>query len=152
MPANPSFDDIATTTLQNYSGELADNATKTMALLDRLRRKGKIQPADGGRTIVQELEVSLNTNGGWYTGFDTLSTVPFNPFSAAEYSWKQAYMPIVWSGLEKLQNSGRSQVIDLVAKRIANGRKSIFDLVAQATYSDGTGFGGKQLQGLGLHV
>jgi hypothetical protein len=152
MPANPSFDDVATTTLQNYSEDLADNATKTMALLDRLRRKGKVMPADGGRTIVQPIEALLNTNGGWFSGFDTLSTVPFNPFTAAEYAWKQAYVPIVWSGLEKLQNTGRSQVINLVSSRIANGRKSMFDLVAQATYSDGTGFGGKQLHGLGLFV
>jgi hypothetical protein len=91
MPANPSFDDVATTTLQNYSEDLADNATKTMALLDRLRRKGKVMPADGGRTIVQPIEALLNTNGGWFSGFDTLSTVPFNPFTAAEYAWKQAY-------------------------------------------------------------
>jgi hypothetical protein len=78
--------------------------------------------------------------------------VPFNPFTAAEYAWKQAFVPVVWSGLEKLQNTGRSQVIDLVTSRISNGRKSIFDLVAQATYADGTGFGGKQMHGLGLFV
>jgi hypothetical protein len=152
MPANPSFDDIASTTLQLYEDSLADNATKTMALLDRLRRKGKVNPASGGRTIVQPLEVGLNTNGGWYSGADTLSTVPFQPFSAAEYAWKQAFVPVVWTGLEKLQNSGRAEVIDIIASRIANGRKSLYDLVAQASYADGTGFGGKQMHGLGLMV
>ena len=45
-----------------------------------------------------------------------------NPFTAAEYAWKQAFVPVVWSGLEKLQNTGRSQVIDLVTSRISNGR------------------------------
>jgi hypothetical protein len=68
MPANANFDDIVTTTLRNRSGKLADNATKTTALLDRMRRKGKVKPAAGGRTIVQELETGLNTNGGWYAG------------------------------------------------------------------------------------
>lgn len=71
MPANANFDDIVTTTLRNRSGKLADNATKTTALLDRMRRKGKVKPAAGGRTIVQELEVSLNTNGGWYAGLNS---------------------------------------------------------------------------------
>ena len=42
MPANPNFDDIVTTTLRNRSGKLADNATETTVLLDRLRRKGKV--------------------------------------------------------------------------------------------------------------
>lgn len=152
MPANPNFDDIVTTTLRNRSGKLADNATKTTALLDRLRRKGKVKPADGGRTIVQELEVALNPNGGWYAGLDVLSANMHEPFSAAEYDWKQAYVPAVWSGLDKLKNQGELAVIDLVASRVKNSEKSLTDLVAQAVYSDGTGFGGKQLHGLGLFV
>jgi hypothetical protein len=152
MPANPDFDDIVTTTLRNRSGKLADNATKTMVLLDRMRRKGKVKPADGGRTIVQELEVSLNPNGGWYAGLDFLNTNMHQPFTAAEYDWKQAFMPCVWSGLEKLQNRGEHAVINLVSSRLKNTEKSLTDLVAQAAYSDGTGFGGKQLHGLGLFV
>jgi len=152
MGANPNFDDIVTTTLRNRSGKLADNATKTTALLDRMRRKGKVKPAAGGRTIVQELEVALNTNGGWYAGYDTLSTNAFEPFTAAEYDWKQAYVPVVWSGLEKLKNMGEFEVIDLVANRVKNSEKTLYDLVASGSYSDGTGFGGKQISGLGLFV
>lgn len=152
MPANPSFDDIVTTTQRNRSGKLADNATKSVAFLDRLRRKGKIKIADGGRTIVQELEVSLNPNGGWYAGMDTLNTNLHEPFTAAEYDWKQAYVPCTWSGAEKLKNQGENATIDLVTSRIKNSEKSLTDLVAQASYSDGTGFGGKQLHGLGLFV
>jgi len=152
MPANPDFDDIVTTTQRSRSGKLADNATKSVAFLDRLRRKGKIKPADGGRTIVQELEVSLNPNGGWYAGMDQLNTNLHEPFSAAEYDWKQAYVPCVWSGMEKLKNQGESQVIDLVASRLKNSEKSLMDMVGQAAYSDGTGFGGKQMHGLGLFI
>ena len=152
MPANPNFDDIVTTTLRNRSGKLADNATESTVLLDRLRRKGKVKPAGGGRTIVQELETALNPNGGWYAGFDTLNTNTFEPFSAAEYDWKQAYVPVVWSGLEKLKNMGEFEVIDLVGSRVQNAEKSLYDLVAQASYSAGTGSGGKQMHGLGLFV
>ena len=152
MPANANFDDIVTTTLRNRSGKLADNATVSTVLLDRLRRKGKVKPAGGGRTIVQELEVSLNTNGSWYAGFDTLNTNTFEPFSAAEYDWKQAYVPVVWSGLEKLKNMCEFEVIDLIGSRVQNAEKSLYDLVAQASYAAGTSFGGKQMHGLGLFV
>lgn len=152
MPANPNFDDIVTTTQRARSGKLSDNATKSVAFLDRLRRKGKIKTVDGGRTIVQELEVSLNPNGGWYAGMDTLNTNLHEPFSAAEYDWKQAYVPCVWSGAEKLKNQGENAVVDLVTSRLKNSEKSLTDLVAQAAYSDGTGAGGKQLHGLGLFV
>jgi hypothetical protein len=152
MPANPDFDDIVTTTLRNRSGKLADNATRAVVFLDRLRRKGKVKTAAGGRTIVQELEVSLNPNGGWYAGYDTLNTNVHEPFSAAEYDWKQAYVPCVWSGLDKLKNQGEHATINLIQSRIKNSEKTLIDLVAQAVYSDGTGSGGKQLHGLGLFV
>lgn len=152
MGANPNFDDIVTTTLRNRSASLADNATKTIALLERLRRRGKVKPAGGGRTIVQEIEATLNSQAGWYAGYDLLSTTPVQPFTAAEYDWKQAYVPVIWSGLEKLKNMGEHQVIDLIAARVRNAEKSLMDLVGQAVYSDGTGFGGKQMHGLGLFV
>lgn len=152
MSANVDFDDIVTTTLRNRTGKLADNATKTTAFLDRLRRKGKVKPAAGGRTIVQELEVGLNPNGGWYAGMDTLSTNQFQPFSAAEYDWKQAYVPAIWSGLDKLKNQGELATINLVSSRVKNSEKSLADLVATGAFSDGTGFGGKQMNGLGTYV
>lgn len=152
MPANPDFDDIATTTVRNRSGKIADNASRTTAFLDRLRKKGKMRPVMGGRTIVQELEVSLNPNSGWYAGLDNLSTNAHEPFSAAEYDWKQAYTPIVWSGLDEIRNQGEWAATDLIASRIANGERSLNDLVAIAVHSDGTGSGGKQLHGLGLFV
>jgi hypothetical protein len=152
MGANPNFDDMVTTTLRNRDGKLADNCTKTMVLLDRLRRKGKMKPAAGGRTIVQGIEAALNPNGGWYAGWDLLNTNSFEPFTAAEYDWKQAYVPVAWNGLEKLKNMGEWEVIDLISSRVANGEKSLSDLVAQAAYSDGTGSGGKQMQGLQLHI
>lgn len=152
MAGNPDFDDIVTTTLRNREKSLADNATVSTAFLDRLRRKGKVKPAAGGRTIVLPLEIALNTNGGWYAGFDPLNVDAFNPFSAAEFDWKQAYVPVAWSGLEKLQNMGEFATIDLVVSRVKNGEKSLADLVATASFSDGTGYGGKQMQGLGLYV
>lgn len=123
-----------------------------MVLLDRLRRKGKVQPAAGGRTIVQELEASLNPFGGWYAGLDTLNVNLHEPFTAAEYDWKQAYVPAVWSGLDKLKNQGEYATINLITSRVRNSEKSLMDLVAQAAYSDGTSYGGKQLHGLGLFV
>lgn len=152
MPANPDFDDIVTTTLRNRNGKLADNATKTVAFLDRLRRRGKVKRDGGGRTIVVELEASLNPFGGWYAGTDTLNTNIHEPFTAAEYAWKMAYMPCVWSGEEALMNQGEHQVINLVTSRLKNSEKSLYDMVAQAVYSDGTGFGGKQLHGTQLFV
>jgi hypothetical protein len=55
MPS-PNLDQVTTTTLRNRSGKLSDNVSDNIALLKRLKEKGKIKPVSGGRTIVQELE------------------------------------------------------------------------------------------------
>lgn len=57
---NSSFTDIVTTTLQGYSGELADNVTAHNALFRQINKKGNKQVATG-RTIVQELEYAQNS-------------------------------------------------------------------------------------------
>src|SRR3989304_3390216 len=119
-----------------------------MALLDRLRRKGKGKMADGGRTIVQELEVALNPNGGWYAGLDMLNANLFEPFSAAEFDWKQAYVPAVWSGLDKLKNQGELATINLVASLLDALQISPLALLNPQRHSRTTRLGAKQMSGM----
>ena len=56
---NSSFSDIITTSLQGYSGMLADNITNHNSLLKQIDKKGNKKTATG-RTIVQELEFAEN--------------------------------------------------------------------------------------------
>jgi hypothetical protein len=146
--AFPNVSDLVTTTLEQRSGEIADNVTGNNALLAVLKMKGKVQPFSGGRTIYEELSFADNTNVAWYSGYDTLTTGAADVISAAEFSIKQAACPVVVSGLEELQNSGKEQLIDLVAGRIDVAKASIANLISAGLYSDGTGSGGKQITGL----
>ena len=82
---NSSFTDIVTTTLQGYSGELADNISNHNALLRQIERKGNGTPATG-RTIVQELEYAENATVMWYTGAESLDITSRETFTAAEYN------------------------------------------------------------------
>lgn len=69
---NPSttMTEIVTTTLRNRTGKLADNVTKNNALLNRLKKKGKVKTVSGGRTIVQELEYAENGTYKRYSGLN----------------------------------------------------------------------------------
>jgi predicted transcriptional regulator of viral defense system len=71
MPS-PNLSEIITTTLRSRTGELADNMIKNNALLSRLKKKGKVKPVTGGRTIVQELEYAENSTYKRYSGYETL--------------------------------------------------------------------------------
>ena len=152
--ANPSstMTEIVTTTLRNRTGKLADNVTENNALLMRLKKKGKVKPVSGGRTIVQELEYAENGTYKRYSGYETLNISPSDVFTAAEFDYKQAAVAVSISGLEMLQNSGPEAILDLLESRIMNAERTLVNNIAADCYSDGTADGGKQIGGLQLLV
>lgn len=148
--ANPSstMTEIVTTTLRNRTGKLQDNVSKNNALLNRLKRKGKVKLVSGGRTIVQELEYAENGTFKRYSGYEQLNISPSDVFTAAEFNYAQAAVAVSISGLETLQNSGDSAIIDLLESRIANAERTITNNIALDCYSDGSADGGRQIGGL----
>ncbi|WFG54188.1 putative major capsid protein [Myxococcus phage Mx9] len=148
----PNLSDIITTTLESRSGKIADNVTKNNALLTFLKKRGNQRTVSGGRTIMEEISFAENGNFGWYSGFDTLPTAPQDVLTSAEFAWKQAAVPVVISGLEMMQNSGKEAVIDLMESRLNVAEATMANAISQALYSDGTGFGGRQLTGLDAAV
>lgn len=152
MPSpNSAFTDIVTTTLQGYSGTLADNVSNHNALLKQINKKGNKQYATG-RSIVQELEYAENSTVQWYSGAETLDTSPSEVFTAAEFAYKQLAGSVTITGLEEIQNSGKEAVHNLVKSRIRNLEKSLTNTLATALYANGTGNDGKEVGGLQLLV
>ena len=150
--ANSAISDIIATTIQSRTGKIADNVTKHNALLGRIKQRGGIKSFGGGNVILQELSFQANGNAGWYSGYDLLPIAAQDVISAAQYDIKQAACPVIVSGLDQLQNSGREQIIDLLEARVAVAESSMANLLAQGVYSDGTGAGGKQVDGLAKQV
>jgi hypothetical protein len=149
MPsANSAISDILATTIESRTGKIADNVTNNNAILHRLKKKGKIKTFSGGSSIMQELSFAENGNQNWYSGYDILPTGVSDVISAASFPIKQAAVPVVISGLEMLQNSGREQMIDLLEGRMAVAESTMQNLINGGIYSDGLAAGGKQLDGL----
>ena len=146
--ANTAISDIIATTIQNRSGQIADNVTSNNALLTKLKQRGNIKTFSGGNTIMQEISFASNGNAGWYSGYETLPIAAQDVISSAEYTIKQAACPVTISGLEQLQNAGKERIIDLLDSRMEVGEASMANLIASGLYSDGTAAGGKQIDGL----
>ena len=150
--ANTSVTDIIATTIQSRSKQIADNVTKNNALLARLNQRGNIRTISGGNTILEELSFAENGNAGFYSGYDLLPVATQDVISAAEFSIKQLACPVVMSGLEMLQNSGKEAFIDLLEARINVAEATMANKLAQSIYSDGTGSSGKEVTGLNAAV
>ena len=146
--ANSSISDILATTIESRTKKISDNVTNNNALLSKLKKSGRIKTFSGGNKILQELSFSENSNAGWYSGYDLLPVGVSDVISAAEYDIKQAAVPVIISGLEQLQNSGKERLIDLMEARLEVAESTMANLIAGGLYSDGTAAGGKQIDGL----
>ena len=146
--ASPNVSDILATTIESRTRKIADNVTDNNAILKKLSLKGKIKPFSGGHKIYQELSFAENSNSGWYSGYDVLPTGASEVLSAAEFTIKQAAVPVVISGLEMLQNAGKEKMIDLMDARLSVAESTLANLISNGLYSDGTGSGGKDIDGL----
>ena len=146
--ANANISDIMATTIESRSKKIADNVTNNNALLSKLGKKNKIKTFSGGTKILQELSFAENSNAGWYSGYDILPVGVSDVISAAEFDIKQAAVPVIISGLEMLQNSGKERMIDMMESRIEVAESTMANLITGGLYSDGSAAGGKQIDGL----
>jgi hypothetical protein len=150
--AFPNVSDIVATTIQNRSRQIADNVTKNNAILAKLSQRGNVKTISGGNVILEELSFAENANGGFYSGYDLLPVAAQDVISAAEFQIKQYAVPVVISGLEMLQNSGKEAFIDLLEGRLNVAESTMMNELSQSIYSDGTGSGGKEVTGLNAAV
>jgi hypothetical protein len=148
----PNVSDIVATTIQNRSRQVADNVLKNNALLAKLNQRGNVKTISGGNVIFEELSFAENANAGFYSGYDLLPVAAQDVISAAEFQIKQFAVPVVMSGLEMLQNSGKEQFIDLLEARLNVAESTMMNKLAQSIYSDGTGSSGKEVTGLNAAV
>ena len=152
--ANSSITDIIATTIQNRSGDLADNTANNNALLRRLKAKGNVRPFGGGNVIMEEIMYNdastINVNS--YSGYEVLNIAPNSPISSAQYDIKQYAGAISMSGLEMLQNSGKEAIIDLLDGRVMVCEKQLANRIDYDMYQDGTGNAGKNITGLALAI
>jgi hypothetical protein len=152
--ANGAISDIIATTIQNRSGELADNVTQNNPLLLRLKQKGNIRPFSGGNVILEEIMYNDTTtsNVNSYSGYEVLNVTPNSPISSAQFSIAQYAAAVTISGLEMLQNSGKEQIIDLLEGRVKVAEAQLMNRIDTDLYGDGTGNNGKNLTGLALAI
>ena len=152
--ANSAITDIIATTIQSRSGELADNLTQNNAILTRLNSKGNIRPFSGGNVILEEIMYNdPNTNNAnSYSGYEVLNIAPDSPISAAQYKIAQYADSVTMSGLEMLQNSSKEAIIDLLDGRMQVSEARLLNRISGDLFGDGTGNGGKNLDGLAAAV
>ena len=149
MAGNPDFNALLSTTLQNYQPTLVDNIFKDLVLLNHLNERGRVQVEEGGTSIVEPLMYAVNNTVSSYSGYDAIDLTPQDGISAAEYQWKQMAASIAISGIEEAKNRGTEAIIKLLNAKIQQSEMSLKSSLNDMLFSNGTGNGGKDFNGLG---
>ena len=149
MAGNPDFNALLSTTLQNYQPTLVDNIFKDLVLLNHLNERGRVRVEEGGTQIIEPLMYAVNDTVATYSGYDAIDLTPQEGISAAEYDWKQMAASVAISGIEEAKNRGTEAIIKLLNAKIQQSEMSLKSSLNSMLYSDGTGNGGKDFNGLG---
>ena len=138
--ATPSatFTELVTTTLRKSGTEVSDNVSNHNALLNVLKRKGKIKTVSGGYEIQEPLEYAENGTYQRYSGYEQLDTSASNVLTSAKYEWKQVALHVTASGREVRMNSGKEAMINLVKSRKKNAMNTAANQFSVDIYSDGS--------------
>lgn len=107
-----TYSQLQSITQEYIEPSLADNIFNKTELLQRLRKKQKLQ--DGGEYIKVPIRYARKDNTGWYSGYDTLLTAHNDTVAAVKYNWAFGYAGMEISWTDELKNSGKSQIVSML--------------------------------------
>ena len=139
--ATPStiFTEMVTSTDRTWGSKVTDNVSKHNALLNIMKKKGKIKTVSGGFEIAEPIEYGENSTYQRYSGYDSLNTNGSDVITTVKFDYQQIALHVTASGREVRMNMGdKARMIDLVKTRKANALKSAANGFSIDLYSDGT--------------
>lgn len=124
------LDSVFSLSLANYRKTLTDNIGATNAVLYDLMKSDAYESAEGGGTYFAEDLMYGLAPAGWYSGYDTLSTVTTDGISQAIFEWRQMASPISYNMKEVIMNE--KKILDLVKSRIKQSEMGVQEAWAKA--------------------
>lgn len=143
----PGISELLTLSTYNVGKKLADNISKGNAALMLMEEKGNVRTFDGGVTIREPLDYGTNSNVQFISGAEPFGVGATENATSAEFSIKQMVGTVAVNGLEKIQNSGKGKLIDLVASKMKNLERSMRNLMGTEMHGDGTNYSSKSITG-----
>jgi hypothetical protein len=144
-----TFDDLLTTTLDNYRATLFDNVFKSNPFFHKLHTAGRMRKEDGGASIIVPLMLGTNNTVDWYEGYDTIDVTPQEGFTVAKYPWCEMAGSVTMSRREERLNSGRHKLISLVEARIKQLEMSLIQSFNEKLFASD---GGNYYEGSGSKI
>lgn len=125
-----------------------DNINNDYFLFNQLSKGQGFMGLTGGDYITAPIEYALNTTVQSYSDTDPISTTRVDVFDRTEAQWKEVAGTVILSDLESDRNAGEGTVFSLLPAKLENVKNSMRSAINTMLFSDGTGNGGKDINGL----
>jgi hypothetical protein len=138
--AQPSsvFTEMVTTTDRSWGSKVTDNVSNHNALLNVMKKKGKIKTVSGGYEIAEPIEYAENATYQRYSGYESLNTSASDVLTSVKYDWQQVALHVTASGREIRMNMGsKERMINLVKARKDNALRTAANNFSIDLYSSG---------------
>jgi len=135
--AATDWNNVTAITREKILPGIEDQIVKNNVLFNRLFKKA--QRLDGGQRIEQVVRYANSTQGGWYSGLDTLDTTQEQTRTRAYFEWRQAHQPLVVSNIDQAKNGGSEAVFKLLTEDAADATKALQDKFGSALYTAQSG-------------
>lgn len=136
MPTPIGTNTITTLVDRYILPTITDNVYNSNPLIHRIMRSNK-KIVQGGLQIEAPLMLSDFTAGGFYSGLDLLNMVPQDTLRTAAWSWKQAFVPLVFDGLTLLKTDSPSAIANIIQQQSQQAGMKMAEILGTAIYGDG---------------
>jgi len=120
--------------LMKYITDVVFNASPITFRL-KARNKDVIR---GGLWIEQPWMYAKPNSGGWYTGPQILTTVPFDVVQDGSFPWAQLYNNVTVDGLTLNQSESDEKAMDYLTAQFEMAKLDWLDTLATGFWSDGS--------------
>lgn len=144
--------EIQATTWENREKKPSDFVTDNNPLTFMLKKKGRVKVINGGRVIWEDIEIAQNAYVQRIDPSEEITLGYNQTISGFEYSPKIIVVPVVINALEKAQNQGDAQFLDLLDQRNTVADASLSNATEEDMQGDGTGYGGKAFAGIRSYI
>jgi hypothetical protein len=132
------FTEMVTTTDRSWGSKVTDNVSNHNALLNVMKKKGKIKTVSGGYEIAEPIEYAENATYQRYSGYEALNTAASDVLTSVKYDWQQVALHVTASGREIRMNMGsKERMINLVKARKDNALRTAANNFSIDMYSSG---------------
>lgn len=125
--APDNFDALLTTTTQARRRVLVDNIHNSTPTLMFLDARGRKIMQNGGESILVPLLYAKHDGLQDFQGYQTIDVDPQEGITAAQYTWREMAVPVTISRRERRQNSGESQIINLLEAKMQQAQLTAAD-------------------------